>query len=309
MIHLTAFVPGSQVQELCRMLSSTDGVSHVIAGSTTEEGLVNVLAYIDADAADEVIAVLGDLDLPWEDVTFSRIPSIRPLGWQLGNRAEDPDSQVWAEVVSRADDNSQIAASYVLFMIAAGVVAGVGVLTGSSILVVGAMALSPDLLPISASAIGFVDRRPRLAALAIRVLAFGLAIATLAAFGATALIRVVGRVPDDLGPLADTALGPSLTELGPGSVLVALAAGMAGMIAYERAAGAAVGVAISVTTIPAAAYVGVAGALGSDDPIWGALVVLVVNVVLIIAAGTATLWVQRYHKRARGERITVKVDA
>ena len=64
--------------------------------------------------------------------------------------------------------------------------------------------------------------------------------------------------------LADTALGPSLTEVGPGTVLVALAAGMAGMLAYETAAGAAVGVAISVTTIPAAAYVGCSVGLGSQ---------------------------------------------
>jgi uncharacterized membrane protein len=86
-------------------------------------------------------------------------------------------------------------------------------------------------------------------------------------------------------------------------MLVAAAAGMAGMIAYERAAGAAVGVAISVTTIPAAAYVGAAIALGRDDPMWGALLVLVTNVVIIIAAGTLTLWVQRWsHKRRSGRR-------
>ena len=69
------------------------------------------------------------------------------------------------------------------------------------------------------------------------------------------LLRIVGRIDDGL-ELADSVLGPSLTEIGPGTVLVALAAGMAGMLAYETAGSAAVGVAISVTTIPAAAYLG-----------------------------------------------------
>jgi uncharacterized hydrophobic protein (TIGR00271 family) len=301
MIHLSAFVPQDRAAELCRNLAATNGVAHVIAGATTEDGLVSVVAQMEADAAEEVIAALGALGLPWKDVTFWRVPSIHPLGSQLGRPVAEPDTQVWAEVVSRADDNSQIAVSYVLYMVAAGVVAAVGVLTGSSILVVGAMALSPDLLPISASAIGFIDRRWRLALLAVRVLCLGLVIASAAAFGATLLMRLFGRLPDELGPLAESTLGPSLTELGPGSVLVAAAAGMAGMIAYERAAGAAVGVAISVTTIPAAAYVGAAIALGRDDPMWGALLVLVTNVVIIITAGTLTLWVQRRsHERRAG---------
>jgi uncharacterized hydrophobic protein (TIGR00271 family) len=249
-----------------------------------------------------VIDVLSRCELAWQDVTFWRVPSIHPLGWQRGHASTDPDSQVWAEVVSRADDNSQIIVSYVLYMIAAGVVAGVGVLTGSSILVVGAMALSPDLLPISASAIGIVERRWRLAARAVRALWLGLGIGAIASCGAALLLRVFGRLPDDL-VLADTVLGPSLTKLGPGSVLVAMAAGMAGMIAFERAGGAAVGVAISVTTIPAAAYVGAAIALGRDDPMWGALLVLVTNVVVIIVTSTLTLRVQRAYRMRRAQRL------
>ena len=62
-------------------------------------------------------------------------------------------------------------------MAAAGVVAGVGVLDGSSILVVGAMALSPDLLPISAAAVGLVERRWVLAGRATLTLCIGLGMA------------------------------------------------------------------------------------------------------------------------------------
>ena len=86
--------------------------------------------------------------------------SIQPLGWRRRRRALGRDNAaVWAEVTGRAAEHARTALLYLLFMAAAGVVAGVGVLDGSSILVVGAMALSPDLLPISAGAVGLVERR------------------------------------------------------------------------------------------------------------------------------------------------------
>jgi Domain of unknown function (DUF389) len=62
----------------------------------------------------------------------------------------------------------------------------------------------------------------------------------------------------------------------------------------------ALGVAISITTIPAAAYLGVAAAQGEEDKAAGALAVLGVNVALLLAGGMATLIVQRWlAQRAR----------
>jgi uncharacterized membrane protein len=47
--------------------------------------------------------------------------------------------------------------------------------------------------------------------------------------------------------------------------IVAFAAGIAGMLALETRASSAVGVAISVTTIPASAYLGVAAGVGDES--------------------------------------------
>jgi len=294
-LHLNAFVVADQVAAVCDALASAEGVSHVAAGARTTEGSVSVSAEVEAGNSEAVIELLEQFDLGWRDVTMWRVPAIRPLGWLQRARTSEPDTEVWAEVVSRADDNSQLVATYVLYMVAAGVIAGIGVLTGSSVLIVGAMAISPDLLPISASAIGIVERRWRLAARAARALAIGLGIAALASCGATLLLLIGDQIPEDL-ELAETALGTAVTHLGPGSLLVAIAAGTAGMVAFERASGAAVGVAISVTTIPAAAYIGAAIALGRDEPMWGAMQVLLTNVVVIVAAGTVTLGLQRRHR-------------
>jgi uncharacterized membrane protein len=76
-------------------------------------------------------------------------------------------------------------------------------------------------------------------------------------------------------------------------VIVAFAAGVAGMLAFETRAAAAVGVAISVTTIPAIAYFAVAVVADDDNDAWGALGVLATNVLVLLTAGTLTVAVQR----------------
>ena len=60
------------------------------------------------------------------------------------------------------------------------------------------------------------------------------------------------------------------------------------------------GVLISVTTIPAAANVGVAAAYGDGAEVAGAAAQLGVNLVCIVVAGVATLALQRafYARRA-----------
>jgi uncharacterized hydrophobic protein (TIGR00271 family) len=295
-LRLDTYVEPDLVDGVCVTLTDLPGVRHLSRGSVTADGLVGLSAEVDANSADIAIEALASLGIPSEDLTLWRVPGFQPLGWYRRSRSSDSDMQVWAEIVGRADENARLASSYLVFMVAAGVIAGVGVLTGASVLLVGAMALSPDLLPISASAIGIVERRWSLALRAVRVLILGLATGAMASFAATALLRLFGRIPEDLR-LAETIIGEALTTLGPGSLMVATVAGIAGMIAFERPGGAAVGVAISVTTIPAAAYVGAAMAMGRDDPMWGALVVLLTNVVILVVASAATLMFQRRARR------------
>jgi uncharacterized hydrophobic protein (TIGR00271 family) len=299
-LRLDCFVPPELVGASQSRLGTIEGVRHVWVGSSTTGGLVLLSAEIEVSAADAAIEHLAELGIASEDLTLWRVPGIQPLGWVRRVRSTDSGAQVWAEIVGRADEHAQLAMSYLVFMSAAGVIAGIGVLTASAVLLVGAMAISPDLLPISATAIGMVERRPGLALRSLRVLMVGLGTAALAAYVATVLLRLFGQVSDDL-ILAETTMGEALTHIGPGSLMVAAAAGVAGMLAFERPGGAAVGVAISVTTIPAAAYVGAALGMGRDDPMWGALMVLLSNVAVLLVAGSATLALQRRARR-RGRR-------
>ena len=85
-------------------------------------------------------------------------------------------------------------------------------------------------------------------------------------------------------------------------MLVALLAGVAGMLSLTTAkSGALIGVLISVTTIPAAANVGVAAAYADWSELTGALLQLLLNLACIVLAGVGTLTIQRvaYGRRAR----------
>ena len=77
-------------------------------------------------------------------------------------------------------------------------------------------------------------------------------------------------------------------------MFVAFVAGVAGTLSLTSAkSGALIGVLISVTTIPAAANIGVAAALGDLGEAGGAALQLGLNLVAIVAAGVLTLYIQR----------------
>jgi uncharacterized hydrophobic protein (TIGR00271 family) len=176
-------------------------------------------------------------------------------------------------------------------MLVAGVIASYGVLEYNVILIVGAMAISPDLLPITAVGVGLVDRRLRLAARAFLTLAIGMAFTSAAAAVSSFVQDQLNAIPAGFN-IDSTVLG-SLTHVNNETIAVALAAGVAGMLALETRASSGVGVAVSVTTIPAAAYLGVALGLGEHGEALGAFAVLATNVALLVVSASATLGLQR----------------
>jgi uncharacterized membrane protein len=95
---------------------------------------------------------------------------------------------------------------------------------------------------------------------------------------------------------ASDALG-GLTSISHETIAVALVAGVAGMLSLETRASSAVGVAVSVTTIPAAAYLGVAAGLGVVGTASGAFGLLGANVGMMVLGASLTLVVQRRLRR------------
>jgi uncharacterized hydrophobic protein (TIGR00271 family) len=274
-------------------LATRDGVDHVMVGGVTVDGdRVLVTAELTPRIVDALLPELVACGVHGDEIAVVHRDSQRPVGSPAADPpAWEEGALAWSELAMASRQYTRAVPLYLIFMACAGAIADFGVLTRSPILVVGAMALSPDLLPLCATCVGIVEKRPRLASRAFLALVVGLAVAAASAFALTALLRVGGYPPANKS-LGDGGLGV-LPKVNAATIGVAAVAGIAGLLAYRTRSSVAVGVAISITTIPAAAFIGAALAVGDGRGLTGAVAVLAANVGLILLTGTATLALQR----------------
>jgi uncharacterized hydrophobic protein (TIGR00271 family) len=290
---LRSSVEADRAPHFAALLREIDGVRRIVQqpDQSSDAGGSVFLADVEPAAADRLVETIAELGIPVDDYLLSKVEVVAPLRRQVGGE-QGIEGFAWVEVLGQARANSRPLARYLALITVAAVIAALGVITSSSILIVGAMAVSPDLLPICATCVGIVGGRHLLTQRAATTLVLGLGLVVVVAAVLSALLKWGDFLPAGFR-VEDSALS-TLAHTDYSTVLVALAAGVGGMLAFESRASAAVGVAISVTTIPASAYLGVSiGAAGSSESL-GALVVLAVNVSLLIVAGTSTLYVQRW---------------
>jgi uncharacterized hydrophobic protein (TIGR00271 family) len=284
-LQLRVYGDSPLMAAVAERLDALPGARHVSLVETRADGAVLVTADVRADAADRALATLDALGVAAGDIALVRLDTIIP---DVGT--SEASALIWADVLGQARIQARIAARYLVLMAAAGVIAGLAVVNDSPTLIVGAMAISPDLLPVTATCTGFVFRRPRLVRRGLATLAIGLGTAS-------AFALLVGVFLDRLSLLPKgfnlNEFSAAQTHVNTTTILVALAAGVAGMLAVETRASSAVGVAISVTTIPAAAYLGVAIGIGEFRTSLSGLAVLGVNIAMMLTGGSVALAVQR----------------
>jgi uncharacterized hydrophobic protein (TIGR00271 family) len=295
MLHLRVFGAAPVMERVAASVAALPGAQHVTrtdAGNGAGDALVT--ADVDPDAADQALQALSALGVPADDIWLLRLEGLQP-----GRRGRRPagSAVVWADLLGQAGEHARPVARFLILMATAGVIAAYGVIYSNGILIVGAMAVSPDFLPIASACIGLVARRRRLVGRALWTLAAGLATAGVVAAALTALLNVTDLLPSNF-KVGENGLA-GLTTVNDSTFVVALAAGIAGILALETRASAAVGVAISVTTIPASAYLGVAAGLGEIGKASGALAVLATNVAMLMVGGSLTLMAQEAITRRR----------
>jgi uncharacterized hydrophobic protein (TIGR00271 family) len=298
MMRIEILGGSAEMAQVAGLLDRMSGVAAVRSVDVVRPGHAIVTADLRPAAVDPALDELRRLGVPDASISVTRLEVV---DWAA--RSSDAGSGlVWADVIGQAWVNSRPLPRYLALMFVSGVIACYGVTDLNAILIVGAMAVSPDLLPISAIGVGLVSRSLKLVGAAALTMALGLATACLAA-------AAFGFAQDALGLIhpgfnlatAANSLG-SLTEVNDETIIVAFAAGTAGMLALETRASSAVGVAVSVTTIPAAAYLGVAAGFGELSEALGALGVLAMNVVMMALGASSTLWIQRRLRARTTER-------
>ena len=286
MLQLRVFGESSAVGEVAKRLGDMPGARHVGVVDGARKGSALVTADVGASVADGALKMVRAAGIPAEDISLLRLDAIGPAAG-----ADEPVTQVWADLLGQARINARTTVLYLVYMAVAGVIGAFGVIDEDQILIVGAMAVAPDLLPITAACTGLVLGRGRLFARGIGAMAAGLGTACILAAAVTGFLDLFDLLPAEF-KVHEVGLA-SQQHIEAETIMVALAAGVAGMLAVETRASMAVGVAISVTTIPAAAFLGVAAGVGELSKSLGALGVLATNVAMMITGGSAALAIQR----------------
>jgi uncharacterized hydrophobic protein (TIGR00271 family) len=310
-LHLRIYSPADRTEEVAAILADEPTVSSlaVIRGASLVPVGDLVFADVARETANEVIDLLRATGVHHEGSI--QIEPVRTWISQSGYEAEraapgsSADAVVWADVVHRAYQESELTFAYVTFMTLATLIASVGIVLDSQILLIGAMVLGPEFGAIAALGLALVRRRTVLLRHAVRTLAVGFVVA----IAVTALVAVAGSA---LGWVASGDIGGFRPGTGfiyqpdRWSFVVALIAGAAGVLALTSdRAGGLIGVFISVTTIPSAGNIALGLALGDRHEAWGSTLQLVVNICGMAAAGWATLSVQNVvwqRVRARRQR-------
>ncbi|RJK96071.1 DUF389 domain-containing protein [Vallicoccus soli] len=315
MLHLRLIVPPDRTPAVHELLARHEGVTHVVhlPGAAVQPPGDVVTADVAREAADSLVEDLtalgvaerGALTLDAVDLSVSR--GAREAEEEAPGHGSD--AIVWEQVAAGTQEESTLSVTFLALMAIATVLAGIGVLLDSPILVIGAMVVGPEFGPTAGTCVALVQRRWRPAARSATALLVGFPVGALATVLSTWLLTWWGLVDRSLleapRPLTDFIWRPDAL-----SFVVALLAGVAGTLSLTSAkSGALVGVVISVTTVPAAANAAVAVAYGVADEAVGSAVQLVLNLAGIVLACLLTLLVQRRAWARRGAGLRPRTGA
>jgi uncharacterized hydrophobic protein (TIGR00271 family) len=298
-LHLRIYAPNALTQRAAEVLSQSSAVSSlaVIPGVGLRPPGDLIMADIPREAANDVIDELRGLGLQDEGaIQITGVPtwiSRHALQAEQDAPGAGSDTVVWAEVTQKAYEDSELTWSYASFMILATLIAGIGIVLDSQILLIGAMVLGPEFGAVAAMGLALVRRRRQLLRRAVSTLVYGFALAIAVTTVAATIARLLGwinvRAIEGPRPLTEFIYTPDKWSL-----IVALIAGVAGVLALTSSrAGGLTGVFISVTTVPAAGNVALGLAFGAWHEVLGSSLQLLINLTGMALAGWFTLWIQQ----------------
>lgn len=298
MLHLHLRVPDDRLDRVVALLTGDETVTNVAVfsdGYRKPPGNL-VLADVAREGANPVVAALRALDLHHDgSIMLSEPGTLFSDATEEAEKAapgEPDDGIVWDVVENRVRRDSKMTWSYLSFLTLATLIAGAGRLLDQPILIVGAMVVGPEFSPVAAICVALA--RPRLGLLpgALRTLVLGFAFAIAVATPLWLLAYLLGFVS-----AREAATGEAtqfIIQPDVWSFLIAVLAGVAGVLSLTSSkSGPLVGVFISVTTVPAVGTIALTIGTGVWHEVNEAAIQLGVNILGMLVAGTATLFVQR----------------
>jgi uncharacterized hydrophobic protein (TIGR00271 family) len=300
MLHLRLITPSERTDDVVRLIENTVGTTHLVVmpGAARNPAGDVVMCDVAREAGDELLTGLQGLG-----IEQSGSIAVENIDLSLSKRAdkaeaeapgEGADAVLWEHLTDATHEESTLSVTYVAFITLATMIAACGVVLDNAILIVGAMAVGPEFGPLAGICTAAVQRHPRLALRSLTALLVGFAVAMLVTVGFTYFmdgVNLFSRVQLEAErPNTNFIYRPDAF-----SFVVAVLAGIAGTLSLTSAkSGLLVGVAISVTTVPAAANAAVAFAYDEYRQAWGSTEQLLLNLLGIMLAGTLTLLAQKW---------------
>ncbi|MFE7238572.1 DUF389 domain-containing protein [Streptomyces sp. NPDC057580] len=299
MLHLRLIVPQDRTDEVVHLVRHTVGTTHLVVmpGVALDPAGDVVTCDVAREAGDELITSLrelgidesGSITVEETDLTLSA----------HADRAEEEapgegaDAVLWEKLADATHEESTFSVTYVAFLSIATMLAACGVMLDNAILIVGAMAVGPEFGPLAGISTALVQRVPRLVWRSLWALVGGFAVAMVLTAGFAWMMNGLGLFT---GAMIEAERPNTAFIWQPDwmSFVVAFLAGIGGTLSLTSAkSGALIGVAISVTTVPAAANAAVAFSYQDLAQTWGSVGQLAANLGGIVLAGTLTLLVQK----------------
>jgi uncharacterized hydrophobic protein (TIGR00271 family) len=298
------------MDQVVALVEKTVGTAHlvVIADAARNPPGSVVTCDVARESADALLEELCALGIE-EDGAIS----MDEIGLTLSRRAEQAereapgepaDAVLWQQLTDATHEESTLSFTYLAFLTIATMIAACGVVLDNAVLIVGAMALGPEFGPLAGVCTAVVQRLPRMVLRSLTALLVGFAVAMLLTTGFSLLMDALGLFTasrlEGSRPNTDFIWQPD-----PFSFVVAVLAGVAGTLSLTSSkSGALVGVAISVTTVPAAANAAVALSYGDVFQTWGSVEQLLTNLGGIMLSGTLTLLAQKLFRRKPRREVT-----
>ncbi|PBC59729.1 hypothetical protein BKI49_32460 [Streptomyces sp. Tue6028] len=295
-IHFRMVMPAALTRPALDLLTSDDRVLNVV--------VVRSVRVPDGDAVEcDVLkgaadAVLGDLrELGVDRAGAIAVDGVDLMFSRSAERIEaarpGAHAPLWAAVEAHIRAEGTYPPSFYLFLVIAGIIGAVGIMTNSQILIVGAMVVGPEYRAITSIALGLDQGNRRRVREGTRALTTGF----LLAIAVTFVFAVLSRAAHLQSQAFELGLRPVSHLIDTPdffSVVVAFLAGVVGIVSLTEARGSALlGVFISVTTIPAASDIAVSVAFTEWRQARGSLLQLLLNVVVLVGVGVLTLRLQR----------------
>jgi len=262
----------------------------VVPGASRTSGGDLILADVPRASVD---AVIEHLAVAHPEGVLVSVQASDPLYPLLGEAADaDDDAVVWSQLSEELHDVGRLSWANTLLVVIAAAIAAVGIIQDQLLLIIGAVTMSPDYYPVADTCLAVVVRDRKRALKGLRTLAVIFSASALGGWAITELLWRTHVISPDSVPSQQITL--FISEPDALTVVVAILAGIAGAIAVTLPGSRGlVGVFVSITTVPAAANIGVAFVAREWTELRGAAVQLLVNVVSLLVAGVLTLEARR----------------